>query len=105
MRTTLIQHMHRLRGAIQHLPAPFDSRGFFTAAQMSEIIGRPPRWTDGTALHLLDWTRTVRRVHGITKRVWFPPGAERRHVNKLTPPIRAPRHHVDNMEVPMKPDP
>jgi hypothetical protein len=79
MRTKLIKHMHDLSQAIasaQPLPAPFDSRGFFTAAQMAQIIGRPPRWTDGTALHLLNWTRTVRKLHGVTQRVWFPPGSD-----------------------------
>jgi hypothetical protein len=76
MRQTLIQHMHDLSQTLASanpLPAPFDHRGFFTAAQMAQIIGRPPRWTDGTALHLLGWTRTVRKIKGITKRVWLPP--------------------------------
>ena len=58
------------------LPAPFDQRGFFTAAQMAQIIGRPPRWTDGTALHLLHWIRTIRKINGVTQRVWFPPGVD-----------------------------
>lgn len=66
-------HMYRMRKALRHVPKPYDRRGFFTATQMAKIIGRPPRWTDGTALHLLGWTRTVRRVNGITQRVWFPP--------------------------------
>lgn len=62
--------------AVDPLPTPHDHRGFFTAAQMAQIIGRPPRWTDGTALHLLNWTRTVRKINGVTQRVWFPPGAD-----------------------------
>jgi len=66
--------MHKLDAALVMLPAPFDARGFFTAAQMAKLIGRPPRWTDGTPLQLLHWKPTVRRVHGITQRVWFPPG-------------------------------
>lgn len=65
--------MHKLNAALVVLPAPFDARGFYTASQLAKLIGRPPRWTDGTPLHLLHWTRTVRRVHGITQRVWFPP--------------------------------
>ena len=79
MRTTLISHLRRLSltiAAVNPLPDPHDHRGFFTAAQMAQIIGRPPRWADGTALHLLHWTRTVRKVNGTTQRVWFPPGAE-----------------------------
>lgn len=78
MRTTLIRHLHQLSqtiAAADPLPAPFDHRGFFTAAQMAQIIGRPPRHADGVPLHLLNWTRTVRKINGITKRVWFPPGA------------------------------
>lgn len=58
---------------VNYLTPSFDARGFYTAPLMAQIIGRPPRWTDGTALHLLGWTRSVRRVNGITKRVWFPP--------------------------------
>lgn len=76
MRVTLIQHMQRLSMAMpsaNQLPPAHDDRGFYTASQMAEIFGRPPRWTDGTALHLLGWTRTVRKVKGITQRVWFPP--------------------------------
>lgn len=76
MRTTLLNHMWRLSltiASVDPLPAPHDKRGFFTAAQMAQIIGRPPRWTDGTALHLLRWTRTVRKIKGKTQRVWFPP--------------------------------
>jgi len=76
MRTTLINHIFKLSLTIERsgeLPATYDHRGFFTAAQMAQIIGRPPRWTDCTALHVLRWKRSVRRINGITKRVWFPP--------------------------------
>jgi len=76
MRTTLIQHMQRLHQTIadaNQLPPPHDHRGFYTASQMVQIIGRPPRWTDGTALHVLGWTRTVRKVNDVTCKVWFPP--------------------------------
>jgi hypothetical protein len=75
MRTTLINHILKLSRAIESvgLPDTYDQRGFFTAAQMALIIGRPPRWTDGTALQLMRWTRSVRKINGITQRVWFPP--------------------------------
>jgi hypothetical protein len=79
MRTNLIKHMHQMSqtlAATDPLPAPFDHRGFFTATQMAQIIGRPLRWADGTPLQLLGWTRTVRKINGVTKRVWFPPGAD-----------------------------
>ena len=78
MRTTLINHILKLSLTIESdgLPAPHDKRGFFTAAQMAKIIGRPPRWTDGTALHLLHWTRSVRKINGTTQRVWFPPSPD-----------------------------
>jgi hypothetical protein len=71
-----MQHLSLTLASVDPLPAPHDHRGFFTAAQMAQIIGRPPRWTDGTALHLLSWTRTVRKINGTTQRVWFPPGAD-----------------------------
>ena len=70
-----MQHLIQTIAANDSLPATHDQRGFFTATQMAQIIGRPPRWTDGTALHLLSWTRTVRKINGVTQRVWFPPGA------------------------------
>lgn len=73
MRTTLIEDMQRLSTHMGSLPHPYDRRGFYTATQMAQIIGRPPRWTDGTALHLLNWRRTVRKIKGTTQRVWFPP--------------------------------
>ncbi|MBP6007364.1 MAG: hypothetical protein KA740_06650 [Rhodoferax sp.] len=76
MRRTLIQHMQRMSQTIARvnkLPPPHDRRGFYTATQMTQIIGRPPRWTDGTALHLLGWTRTVRKVNNVTRKVWLPP--------------------------------
>jgi len=79
MRTTLIQHMQRLHQAIAdayQLPQPHDQRGFYTASQMAQIIGRPPRWTDGTALRLLGWTRTVRKINTVTKKVWLPPASQ-----------------------------
>ena len=79
MRTTLIANMQRLIQTIatnDPLPAPHDHRGFFTATQMAQIIGRPPRWADGTALQLLHWNRAVRKINGITQRVWFPPNVE-----------------------------
>jgi hypothetical protein len=85
MRITLVSHMHNLGAllpAAGNLPHPHDRRGFFTTAQMAQIIGRPPRWTDGSALHLLGWTRTVRRVCGVTQRVWFPPTST---IEKPTP--------------------
>lgn len=73
MRNILIKQMWCLAHAHKLLPPPHDWRGFFTAAQMVKIIGRRPTWTDGSALHLLGWTRSVRKVHGTTQRVWFPP--------------------------------
>lgn len=75
MRTTLISHILKLTQTIASvgLPAAYDHRGFFTATQMAQIIGRPPRWTDGTALQLMRWTRSVRKINGVTQRVWFPP--------------------------------
>jgi len=80
--------MWRMSQAIagaKHVTPPHDRRGFYTAAQMAQIIGRPPRWTDGNALHLLNWTRTVRRVNGITQRVWFPPAAPTTPPPNITP--------------------
>jgi hypothetical protein len=65
--------MLRFTTAADRLPPTYDHRGFFTAQQMAQIIGRPPRWTYGTALHLLNWRRTVRKINGVTQRVWFPP--------------------------------
>lgn len=79
MRTNLIKHMHDLTrnlAAADPLPAPFDRRGFFTSAQMTQIIGRSPNHADGLPLHLLNWTRSVRKINGVTQRVWFPPGAD-----------------------------
>lgn len=75
MRKTLIEHMLLMKLTIANNPAlaPHDRRGFYTAAQMTQIIGRPPRWTDGAALQLLGWHRTVRKINGATQRVWLPP--------------------------------
>ena len=66
-------HLERRITALNKLPPPLDERGFYTADLMAQVIGRPPRWTDGSSLQLLGWKRTVRKVNGITKRVWFPP--------------------------------
>ena len=76
--------MYRLDKALRAVPKPYDQRGFFTAAQMAQIIGRPPRWTDGTALQLLHWTPTVRRVNGVSQRVWFPPGVQAASIDDLS---------------------
>lgn len=75
MQNSLIQRLHRIHARCAALPPTFDARGFFTAPQVALLIGRRtrPTWADSTALQLLHWRPSVRRVAGITQRVWFPP--------------------------------
>ena len=71
-RNDVIPSMLELHARLTQLAQP-RSRGYYTAAELSEVIGRKPRHTDAVALRNLGWLRTAREVGGKTARVWIPP--------------------------------
>ena len=68
----VIAPMLELHERLVTLPPPRD-RGYYTAAELAQAIGRKPTPTDATALRNLGWLRTARRVNDKTARVWIPP--------------------------------
>ncbi len=71
-RVNVIEPMLDLRAKLQALLKP-RPRGFYTAAELAQAIGRTPRHSDAQCLRLLGWVRVTRKVNGKTARVWIPP--------------------------------
>lgn len=71
-RNDVIAAMLDLHRRLQTLPPP-RPRGFYTAAELADVLGRRPSCADGATLRNLGWLRTVRVFKGRAARVWIPP--------------------------------
>ena len=71
-RINVIDPMLDLQTKLRMLPRP-RPRGFYTAAELAQVIGRTPRHTDAQCMRLLGWLRVARVVNGKLARVWIPP--------------------------------
>ena len=71
-RADVIPAMLDLHAKLKTLPPP-RRLGFYTSAELAEVLGRTPRHTDANVLRLLGWTRVRRAVARKLARVWIPP--------------------------------
>jgi hypothetical protein len=71
-KTDVIEPMLDLNAKLKALPPPC-ARGYYTGAELSQVLGRIPRHTDANVLRLLGWVRVARVVKRKLARVWIPP--------------------------------
>lgn len=73
MRRNLIDDMLITQQRLTPLPPPHDYRGFYTVSQLAGQLAQTICTRKADVLRNLGWTRTVRKINGVTQRVWFPP--------------------------------
>jgi hypothetical protein len=73
IRRDLIKAMLDTQSRLRTLPPPHDWRCFYTAHELTGTLGTPVSLHTACVMRHLGWRRTVRKINGITQRVWFPP--------------------------------
>lgn len=83
MKRNLINTMLDTQNRLRTLPPPHDWRCFYTVNELTPTLGRRLCLHTAAVMLHLGWTRTVRKINGATKRVWFPPGVQTASLDDL----------------------
>lgn len=73
IRLDLIDAMLITQSRLRALPPPHDWRCFYTVSELTRALGSTVSHQSAIVMFHLGWRRTVRKINGITQRVWFPP--------------------------------